>query len=398
MRPPSRTRSFLDEYTRDLTTADVQRLFTRDTAEAYRFFTRHADQKVLAAQPWYRRWPKTLQLIFVSFTMRLSPARRALYGVSVIAAALGALELFRGFDSTNLLLWPFSIYLPLPAWADGGGWLILAFIGINLLILMEVADRLSLKGDLEVARDIQLAMLPAGVREVGDATICGVTRPANTVGGDFFDVIPLADGRIVIALGDVAGKGSPAALLMALLLAMLRTLVDEGLDAARLVHRLNVQVAKHSPASRFITLFYGLYEPASGDLQYVNAGHLPPVIRRADGRIERITGETGSGLALGMFDQATYETNRVTIKPGDLLVLYTDGITEAENPLGEAFDDAGLERVVGRTWMSDPQQIGRALLEEVERFAADARLADDLTALVLKRGDRVGDPAGTAAG
>jgi len=384
--PPSRTRSFLDEYTRDLTTADVQRLFTRDTAEAYRYFTRHADHKSLAAQPWYRRWPKTLQLIFVGFTMRLSPARRALYGVAVVAAALGALELFRGFVSTRLLLWPFHIYLPLPSWADGGGWLVLAFIGINLLILMEVADRLSLKGDLEVARDIQLAMLPDGVQQAGDATICGVTRPANTVGGDFFDVIPLADGRIVIALGDVAGKGSPAALLMALLLAMMRTLVDEGLHAARLIHRLNVQVAKHSPASRFITLFYGLYDPATGGLEYVNAGHLPPVIRRADGRLERITGATGSGLALGMFDQATYDTNRVTIDPGDLLVLYTDGITEAENPRGEAFDDAGLEAVVARTWMSDPQQIGRALLADVERFAGDARLADDLTALVLKRG------------
>ena len=109
-------------------------------------------------------------------------------------------------------------------------------------------------------------------------------------------------------------------------------------------------------------MFYGLYEPGTGSLEYVNAGHLPPVIRRADGRIDRITGATGSGLALGMFDAATYETNRVTIDPGDLLVLFTDGITEAENPQGVAFDDAGLERVVERTWMSDPQQIGRALL------------------------------------
>ena len=398
MRPYRRTRSFLDEYTRDLTTADVQRLFTRDTAEAYRFFTRHADRKGLEAEPWYRRWPKTLKIIFISFTMRLSPARRALYGVAVVAAAIGALRLFEGFARTSVLLWPFTISLPLPSWVPGGGWLILAFVAVNLLILMEVADRLSLKGDLEVARDIQLAMLPGGVRQAGDATICGVTRPANTVGGDFFDVIPLPDGRMVIALGDVAGKGSPAALLMALLLAMLRTLVDEGLDAARLIHRLNVQVAKHSPASRFITLFYGLYEPASGDLQYVNAGHLPPLIRRADGRMERITGSTGSGLALGMFDLATYETNRVTIEPGDLLVMFTDGITEAENPRGEAFDDAGLERVIGRTWMSDPEQIGRALRQDVEHFAGDARLADDLTALVLKRGSASGDSKPAVAG
>ena len=117
-----------------------------------------------------------------------------------------------------------------------------------------------------------------------------------------------------------------------------------------------------------------------------------------DGRLERITGATGSGLALGMFDQATYDTNRVTIEPGDLLVLYTDGITEAENPQGEAFDDAGLEGVVARTWTSDPQQIGRALLTDVERFAGDARLADDLTALVLKRGAVPGAATAEAAG
>ena len=167
-------------------------------------------------------------------------------------------------------------------------WLFLAFAAVNLLILMEVADRLSLKGDLEIARDIQLAMLPGGLHQAGDAVVCGVTRPANTVGGDFYDILPRPDGRLVLALGDVAGKGSPAALLMALLLAMLRTLVDEGLDAARLLERLNVQVARHSPASRFITLFYGLYDPRDGSLEFVNAGHLPPIIRRADGRFERV--------------------------------------------------------------------------------------------------------------
>ena len=154
--------------------------------------------------------------------------------------------------------------LPMPSWQEGTVWLLLGFVAVNLLILMEVADRLSLKGDLEIARDIQLAMLPGGVKTAGDATVCGVTRPANTVGGDFYDIIPLADGRLVLAIGDVAGKGSPAALLMALLLAMLRTLVDEGLETGRLIERLNAQVGKHSPASRFITFFFGLYDPATG--------------------------------------------------------------------------------------------------------------------------------------
>ena len=147
-------------------------------------------------------------------------------------------------------------------------------------MLLEVADRLSLKGELEVAREIQLAMLPKGTYRTADIEICGMTRPANTVGGDFYDVLPLGDGRIIVTLGDVAGKGSPAALLMALLLAVLRTLVDEDLDPPSLVERLNVQICRHSPSSRFITLFYAVYSPVTGSLTYVNAGQNPPMIRR----------------------------------------------------------------------------------------------------------------------
>src|SRR5204863_445615 len=123
-----------------------------------------------------------------------------------------------------------------------------------------------------MAREIQLAMLPTGTYAAGDADICGVTRPANTVGGDFYDVLPLIgdpEGRVIVTIGDVAGKGSPAALLMALLLAVLRTLVDEKLEARALVARLNTQICRHSPSSRFITLFYGVYTPNTGALTYV---------------------------------------------------------------------------------------------------------------------------------
>ena len=252
-------------------------------------------------------------------------------------------------------------------------------------ILLEVADRLSLKGELEIARDIQLAMLPAGMQTAGDAVVCGVTRPANTVGGDFYDILPLPDGRLVLALGDVAGKGSPAALLMALLLAMLRTLVDEGLEAARLIERLNVQVAGTAPRRGSSRSSTALYDPRTGDLQFVNAGHLPPLIRRRRWPFERITGSTGSGLALGMFEEAKYDTNRIRLEPGDVLVMYSDGITEAENAAGRAFEESGLEGVIASSWMHDPRHIGAGIISAVETYSADVRLVDDLTALVLKR-------------
>ena len=220
---------------------------------------------------------------------------------------------------------------------------------MNLLVLLEVADRLTLKNDLEVAREIQNAMLPAGPYRAPGVEVVGMTRPANTVGGDFYDIQPLRDGRVVIALGDVSGKGSPAALLMALLLAMFRTLVpsieDENLEAADLAARLNVQVSRHAPGNRFITLFCGVFTPLTGELRYVSAGHTPPLVLRASGRTDRLA---DGGIALGMFAQSAYATGRALLERGDLLAVYSDGITEAENPTGKPFDERGLETALAR--------------------------------------------------
>jgi len=378
-------RASFNRYTREITQADLERLVTRETPEAYRYFARDIDVDSLAALPWYRRYPRFAKQFFMAFAMRLSPARRALYGVAVAAAALGAFELFRGAGVAKALVGPFEVTFVTPAWADGTGWLLVAFLLLNLLVMMEVADRLSLKNELEIARDIQLAMLPAATWSDGSASAAGVTRPANTVGGDFYDALPLADGRVLIALGDVAGKGSPAALLMALLLAMMRTLADEHLAPAALMRRLNVQIFRHSPRSRFITAFLAAYDPATGGLEWVNAGHLPPMILRAGGAIDRDTFRDGGSLALGMFESADYEARVASLGPGDALILYSDGLTEAENAAGVPFEDAGVEAVVARHGASDPAALGRALIAAVEAYAGDSRLADDLTVLSLVR-------------
>lgn len=379
-------KKFFGNYAGDLSADDVQRLFTRDTAEAYRFFARGIDSDALRDLPPPKRWAAHARLLFLAFAMRLSPPRRVLYGVALIAALLGLFELFRGFGAgaVPFLGVPlFTITLPQPVWAEGTLWLVTSVILLNLLILLEVADRLSLKGDLEVARDIQLAMLPRGTWSTRRVAACGLTRPANTVGGDFYDILPLQDGRLILALGDVAGKGSPAALLMALLLAILRTLVDEGLEPDELVRRLNVQVARHAPPSRFITLFYGLYDPATGLLSYVNAGHMPPIVRRAaTGELTRLP---ATGVALGMFEQSVFAAQSTILDPGDLLLLYSDGITEAENPDGQPFEEAGLERLLSNLADEDLAASGLTIFDAVERHAQDTRFADDLTVLLLKR-------------
>ncbi len=377
-------RKWFDTYTRDLSREDFERLFTEDTREAYRYFARGIDEEIFANLPWWKRVPLRVRAVFVAFTLRLPPARRALYVGSLLIALLGLIRLFQGFSFVSVPFGTpfFQIAVLLPTFAHGTMALIISLLLVNLLVLLEVADRLSLKGELEVAREIQLAMLPRGTFRVADVEISGVTRPANTVGGDFYDVLTLPDGRVIVTLGDVAGKGSPAALLMALLLAVMRTLVDESLEASALVRRLNGQICRHSPASRFITLFYAVYTPATGALTYVNAGQNPPLLRRRDGTYERL-GSTG--VALGMFDESTFGAVETRVEPGEALVLYSDGITEAENPEGLPFEESGLETVLEANVARAPAEIGARVLSAVETHARQSRFTDDLTILILKR-------------
>jgi serine phosphatase RsbU (regulator of sigma subunit) len=379
-----RVRDLFENYTRDFSSEDLQRLFTHDTRDAYRFFARGLDEDAYAGLPWWKRVPLRVREIFIAFTLKLPPARRALYIGALLVALVGIIRLFRGFGSVEI---PFGVpfiqvAVFVPIWADGTLALIVSLFLVNLLVLLEVADRLSLKGELEVAREIQLAMLPRGTYRVADIEVCGITRPANTVGGDFYDVLTLRDGRVIVTLGDVAGKGSPAALLMALLLAVLRTLVDEELEAPALVERLNVQISRHSPASRFITLFYAVYTPATGALTYVNAGQNPPLLRRAGGRYERLG---ATGVALGMFEHSRFEAVDTALAPGDALILYSDGITEAEDPQGQPFEESGLEQVIEASDGAGPAELAARVLAAVARHARDSRFTDDLTILALQR-------------
>ena len=381
----SRLADFFDTYTKDLTAEDLQRLFTRDTRDAYKFFTRGRDVDALKRMPWHVRIFTEVRILFLAFAMKLSPARRVVFGGSLVLAVIGLINLFRGFGIVEIARIPLfgGIGVPGPLFRDGTWSLLFAFGLMNLLVLLEVADRLSLKNDLEIAREIQQAMLPSGVYSAAGVETIGISRPANTVGGDFYDILPLKDGRLVIAVGDVAGKGSPAALLMALLLAMLRTLVDEKLEPAELITRLNVQVCRHAPGTRFITLFYAVFNPLTGDMTYVSAGHMPPLLLRHQGTCERLS---DGGISLGMFEHSTYTTGHVIMEPDDLVAVYSDGITEAENPAEIPFDEIGLETALKTSQhKASLSAIGADVVAAVERHTAEKRFADDLTILLLRR-------------
>ena len=383
MPPTDRARQFWDTYTKDLTADDFQRLFTRDTREAYDYFARGIDPKTLHGLPWHRRLLLQGRLFFNAFTSRLSPARRALFGIALVCALIGMFELWDGFGVNRLPIVPF-IGIPGPSWTDGTFWLFGGFVLVNLLVLLEVADRLSLKHDLEIAREIQLAMLPRDTFTGRGIEVAGRTRPANTVGGDLYDIVRLDDDRLMLVLGDVSGKGSPAALLMALLLAMLRTLAPDDLAPPVLVARLNRLVHEQAPGARFITFFLAIVDLRDGGLIYVNAGQTPPLLRRTDGTVSKL--QTG-GIALGMFEGSTYEQAETRLDPGDVLVAYSDGITEAENDREEPFDEDGLERAVDMYASSPAPDLARALFQVVQHHAGERKLADDLTVLVVKRTD-----------
>ena len=379
-----RTREFFDLYTKDFSAADFQLLLTRDTKDAYRFFARHIDEAAFKDLPPLKRALVRTRLFFLAFTLKLSPARRVLFGIALVVALLGMFQLWEGFGLYRVPVFPFFLNIGLPglAFADGALWLLCGFLLVNLLVLLEVADRLSLKNDLEIARDIQLAMLPQETYEAAGVEAAGRTRPANTVGGDCYDILPLDDGRVLVMLGDVAGKGSPAALLMALLLAMLRTLATDDLPPDQLVTRLNRLVYEQAPGSRFITMFLSVLDPRTGELTYVNAGQTPPLLRRQSGDIQRLL---GGGMALGMFDGATYEAERISLDAGDLLVMYSDGVTEAENASGVPFEEPGLRSVLAGHPTAGIEDVGRFVFHAVEQYAGDTKLADDLTVLALRR-------------
>jgi sigma-B regulation protein RsbU (phosphoserine phosphatase) len=189
----TRLREFVTTYTRDLKAEDLGRLFTRDTREAYEFFARTIDSKQLEGLSWHRRLIAQLRLFFTAFTMKLSPARRIVYAASIIFAVVGVFNLIQ-WRVAQAGVAQVNVRYPGVGLPDGLLSIVFAFVLVNLLVLLEVADRLSLKNDLEIAREIQKAMLPPGRFRAPGADVAGFSRPANTVGGDFYEILPLGDG------------------------------------------------------------------------------------------------------------------------------------------------------------------------------------------------------------
>ena len=238
--------------------------------------------------------------------------------------------------------------------------------------------------ELERAEEVQRCLLPHTHAPMEGLDYAGLSRAALGVGGDYYDFVPLTNRRIAIALGDVCGKGVSAAILMAALGGYLHGVtVEQQGDPRALVDALNRHLHASVPASRFATLFYGVYDLSTRTLEYVNAGHLPPVLLRHDGSGVRRYLDTG-GPALGMMPEAQYLSARVALQPGDLLVSVTDGVTEAQNAAGEEWGDERLCRELEPIAAGSACDIADRVLAAACRFAGDVPQFDDMTVAVVR--------------
>ena len=249
------------------------------------------------------------------------------------------------------------------------------------LALIEEGERM-LRRDLAQAADIQGRSLPSEAPVVEGHDVAGFNVPCRTVGGDYYGFYPYADGRLGLALGDVSGKGMPASLMMMALHARLQVLAEDPGNLSGFMSRLNKATCANCPSNRFITFFFSVLNTATGEFAFANAGHNPPIIIRASGEFEMLE---GGGPELGILPIAPYSEMHAQLNPGDILVIYSDGVTEANNLRYEEFEEQRLIDTLVQYRTESAANIVGAVTKALTEFAAGAPQADDITLVVAKR-------------
>ncbi len=250
----------------------------------------------------------------------------------------------------------------------------------NVRLLEESMEKRVLEEDMRVAAEIQRGLLPDASPLVPGYGVVGSNRPCRTVGGDYYD-FTLDNGRLLFALGDVSGKGTGAALLMTVLRAAVRGHWTER-TIVEALPRINSTVCQNVTAGKYVTFFMASLEPATGCVTYVNAGHNPPLLIRADGRVEELT---EGGMVLGLFESVPYEEGKACLEPGDVLLVFSDGVTETFNAAEVEYGDKRLAQFAAGQRAREAAAIQDAILAELETFAAGTKATDDRTLIVIKR-------------
>jgi len=239
-----------------------------------------------------------------------------------------------------------------------------------------------LERELQLAMEIQQRFQPTAPPIVSGYELQGISFPCYEIGGDYYDFIKRDDGRLVIALGDVSGKGTAAALLMSSLHASIHAQTGSHDTLVQTISAVNRYLADNIPSNRFVTLFYAELDPESGAFSFLNAGHNPPLIVHAAGTVEQLA---SGGLPLGINANAEYREGRTNLAPGDVLVIYSDGVTEAASPSGEEFGPTRLYEVVSRNVDSSAAGIRDRIESALTKFSQGTQAADDITLVIVKR-------------
>ena len=246
---------------------------------------------------------------------------------------------------------------------------------------VEQAEKL-MELELSQASEIQQTLLPTEAPLYEGYDLAGYNLPCRTVGGDYYDFVPYKDGRLALVVGDVSGKGLPAALLMSSLQARVQMLRETNPDPGTAVTILNRSLAERCTLGKFITFFYALLDVKSGTLKYSNAGHNYPLLLRAGGSVEQLS---GSGMVMGIFPSVYYEVREIKLEPGDLLALYSDGVTEASTAKGVEFGEDGLTQFLSERKSESCSQIVASLADHVRRWRGSSSFSDDFTIVLARR-------------
>ena len=348
----------------DLRQTKFNRDYLREMRDLYSFYLDDERRTKLAGMGRIRRAFMLLGWLLKSLLMKLSPPRRLMLVVALLLAFAGPRFITTEQFSVDLRPWGFVLLL--------------------VVLMLELKDKLVARDEIEIARQVQLALLPREHPRLPGWALWSCSRPANDVGGDLVDYIELDGFRHGVVLGDVAGKGLGAALLTAKLQATLRALVPDAVSLDDLGMQVNKIFYRDGLSNRYATLFYSELEYNSGQLRYLNAGHNPAFLIRADS-VEKLG---ASSLPVGMMESTNYAEGSLQLQPGDVLLIYSDGLSEATNSRGEEFGVKRIEAMLPAlraTTPPTPEAIGNKILKEVDRFLGDARPTDDLSLVIISK-------------
>lgn len=331
------------------------------------FYLTEDDRRRLLTMTPVRRWIRRIWWFTKGLLLKLTPARRLMLAAALVSVLLGAQRIDVGPRTQNIrIAIRFSTF---------GGMLLFA------VLVLELKDKLVARDELEAGRKVQLALMPTESPRVPGWDIWLYTQPANDVGGDLVDHLQMDADRHVIALGDVAGKALPAALLSVKLQATLRALAPQFDDLAGLGDSVNRIFCRDGLPSRFASLVYLVVTANSDRVRVLNAGHMPPFVVRGGVATPM---ERGS-VVLGIMPEAVFPEQSLELQPGDAMIVYSDGVSEAMNEAGDFFTDERIQSLAAQTSALSARQGGERILADVAAFIRDEKPNDDVSLMVLKR-------------